>query len=240
MQNLRDRIVTAAYPLFAARGVRDVTEEAIQEAAGVTGAELAAEFPSPTAVAAACLVERERDWTIGVVEAGARARGATPEARLLAVFDVLEEWIQSDEEDATTFLDVLIRLGHDRRLGRADIEHLSGVRDVIASLAIEAGLREPAQFALSFHVLMKGSILSALEGDTLTGVQARELGRELIARHRPTRHAAHEVTTTDGTWFSELDFELEETRTSLQQPQGAPSMIDWEDSFEFERGGSEG
>lgn len=232
LQNLRERIVTAAYPLFAQRGVRDVTEQEIQEAAGVTGAELSAEFPSPTAVAAACLVERERDWTIAVVEAGVRARGRTPEERLLAVFDVLEEWIQSNEEGAATFLDVLIRLGHDRRLGRPDIEHLASVRAVITSLAIEAGLREPAQFALSFHVLMKASILSALEGDTLTGVQARELGRELIATHRPLAVLPHD-TGQFGAWFADHDFDLEETRLPSTRALGAPSMVDWEDEYQF-------
>jgi AcrR family transcriptional regulator len=245
--NLQDRIVHAAYPLFAERGLRDVTETQIQNAAGVTSAELAATFSSLNAVAAACLVEREREWTIAVVEAGARTRGATPEDRLLAVFDLLEEWFQSDTEDATTFLDALISLGREHRGGRANIGHLANVRSVITKLAREAELVDPERFALSFHVLMKGSILSALEGDTLTGVRARDMGRELIAAHRrshtmarPTprggtaeRAAVRPPAGSDkagATWFGDLGFELEDTTTVTQRkPDPQSEVLDWLD-----------
>jgi AcrR family transcriptional regulator len=231
LQNPRDRIVTAAYPLFAERGVRDVTEAEIQEAAGVTAQELAAVFPSRTAVAAACLLQHERDLTMAVVEAGARARGATPEARLLAVFDVMEEWIQSEEQATTTFLDILLRLASDRGVSRPNTDqHAHSVPTMIASLAIEAGLREPEHFARSFHVLMKGSILSALEGDTLTGVQARELGRELIARHRPAaRDIAAEAALTGGTWFGDSSFDLEAAPGADFRRDPAYSLLDWDE-----------
>jgi AcrR family transcriptional regulator len=245
--NLQDRIVHAAYPLFAERGLHDVTETQIQNAAGVTHAELAATFSSLNAVAAACLVEREREWTIAVVEAGARTRGAAPEDRLLAVFDLLEEWFQSDTEDATTFLDALISLGREHREGGANIGHLANVRSVITKLAREAELVNPEGFALSFHVLMKGSILSALEGDTVTGVQAREMGRELIAAHRRS-HSMGRATAKGGTaeraavrppagsgrvgttWFGDLGFELDDTTAGTRRrPDPRSDVLDWLD-----------
>jgi AcrR family transcriptional regulator len=234
--NLQERIVAAAYPLFAERGLHDVTEAEIQEAAGVSEEELAAIFPSVNAVAAACLVQREREWTVTVIEAGARSRGATPEDRLLAVFDVLEESFQRDEDDATTFLDALIELDRERRAGNADRAHLANVRTAIAGLAREAQLVDPDRFALSFHVLMKGCILSALEGDTLTGVRAREMGRDLIAAHRRARTVATASSRAPvgadragSTWFGDLGFELNDTTAGERKRDSRTDVLDWVD-----------
>ncbi|MDQ1741421.1 MAG: hypothetical protein QOE53_3073 [Pseudonocardiales bacterium] len=80
MDELHQRIVSAAYPLFVHRGIRDVTLDDVQQAAGVTASELSREFPSRDAIAAECLALREQEWTVGVVEAGARARASSPEA----------------------------------------------------------------------------------------------------------------------------------------------------------------
>ncbi len=232
MQNLRERILCAAYPLFVERGYRGVSEESIQDAAGVTEQELTSAFPSKESLAAACVVYREREWTIAVTEAAARSRGRDPESRLLAVFDVLEEWFQSDEDEAAPFLEVLIDLGRDNRMGRPDTAHLAHVREALARLGRDAGLEEPEAFALSFHVLLKGCILSALEGDTLAGVRAREMGRELIVRHRSPRDLAHEASRVPGsTWFGDPAFDLYEA--DGPRPIGS-AVLDWYDELEFQ------
>ncbi|WP_246124545.1 hypothetical protein [Nocardia bhagyanarayanae] len=44
---------------------------------------------------------------------------------------------------------------------------------------------EPDEFARSWHILMKGSIVSAAEGDRQAARRAREMARALIAAHRP-------------------------------------------------------
>ncbi|WP_210480968.1 TetR/AcrR family transcriptional regulator [Naasia sp. SYSU D00948] len=230
MLNPRERILSAAYPLFAERGLRGVSEESIREAAGVTQQELTSAFPSTEALAAACVVYREREWTIAVTEAAARSRGTDPESRLLAVFDVLEEWFQSEEEEAIPFLEVLIDLGRDNRQGRPDVAHLAHVRAALARLGREASLREPEAFALSFHVLLKACILSALEGDTLGGVRARELGRELIVRHRQVPREP--VATPGATWFGDPSFDLYESEGP--RPVAATSFLDWYDDASFE------
>ncbi|HEU0246976.1 MAG TPA: hypothetical protein VFR38_07800 [Gaiellaceae bacterium] len=57
------------------------------------------------------------------------------------------------------------------------------IRSVVAQLAEEAGVREPASFARSWHILMKGSIVSADEGDVLAARRAREMGEDLLDKH---------------------------------------------------------
>ena len=60
----------------------------------------------------------------GFVEAGARARGKTPEERLLAIFDVFDDWFASPEFDTCSFINVLLEMGPQHELGRASIRHL--------------------------------------------------------------------------------------------------------------------
>ena len=70
------------------------------------------------------------------------------------------------------------------RVGGASAVYLANIRSFICELATEAGLREPEQFAHSWHILMKGSIVAAGEGDTDAATRAQAMGRLLIAQHR--------------------------------------------------------
>jgi hypothetical protein len=53
-------------------------------------------------------------------------------------------------------------------------------------MAEEAGLREPHEFALSWHILMKGSIIAAIEGDTDAAVRAKTMAQHLVEQFRLT------------------------------------------------------
>ena len=180
----RERILSAAYELFTHHALHELTAVHVQEAAGVTEAEFVEEFSSVDALAEECLKRRERDWTIGIVRAGARARAEHPEGRLLAIFDVFDEWFHRDDYEACTFVNVLLEMGKDSSLGRASMEHLAYIRSLIADLAQEAGLRDPEEFAFSWHILMKGAIINAVEGDDKAALRAQAMGRDLIRRHR--------------------------------------------------------
>ena len=52
-------------------------------------------------------------------------------------------------------------------------------------LADEAGLNDTDAFARSWHILMKGAIISAAEGDLDAAQQAKAMARQLLERHRP-------------------------------------------------------
>jgi hypothetical protein len=133
-----------------------------------------------------CLERREAEWTIGVVEAGARARGTTPEDRLLAIFDVFDDWFHRDDYEACTFVNVLLEMGREHPLGRASCEHLEHIRRLIGALAMEANLNRVSEFTFAWHILMKGSIVNAAEGDADAALRAKSMARDLVARHRPT------------------------------------------------------
>ena len=182
--SLRERLTQAAYPLFARRGIKDVTLEEIECAAGVAGADFATVYSCRDEAAADFLARRSRDWTIGIIDAGARTRGTTPEQRLLAIFDVFDDWFHRDDFEACSFINVLIEMGAAHPLGKASIECLTHMRQVVTTLAEEANLREPAEFARSWHILMTGSIISATEGDVHAATRSKKMARTLIREHR--------------------------------------------------------
>jgi AcrR family transcriptional regulator len=180
----RERILETAYELFSKRGVHDVGVDEVIEHADVAKATLYRHFPSKDELVLAFLERREQLWTRDWVEAGARERGATPEERLLAIFDVFDGWFRSAEFEGCSFINILLEMTPNHELGRASIGYLANIRSMIRTLAEEACLSDPESFARSWHILMKGSIVSAAEGDRDAAQRAKALGRLLIAEHR--------------------------------------------------------
>jgi hypothetical protein len=82
-------------------------------------------------------------------------------------------------------LNTLLETGHRQPpITRACKAALQSLRSVISDLAEQAGLRDPDQFALSWHVLMHGAILSAEEGDLDAAKRAQTMARSLMGHYR--------------------------------------------------------
>jgi AcrR family transcriptional regulator len=180
----RERILDTAYGLFSRRAIRDVGIDEVIERAGVAKATLYRHFPSKDDLVIAFLERREELWTLSWVEAEARRRGTTPEEQLLAIFELFDEWFHRDDFEACSFINVLLEMGPAHRAGQASVRHLASIRSVVGRLAEEASLRDPESFARSLHILMKGSIVSAAEGDAEAAQRARSMARLLIEQHR--------------------------------------------------------
>ncbi|GAB3615773.1 TetR/AcrR family transcriptional regulator [Okibacterium endophyticum] len=179
-----ERILSTAYDLFSARAIRDVGVEELVKRSDVALATFYRHFPSKDHLVIAFLERREELWTHGTVEAGARSRGMTAEDQLLAIFDIFDEWFRRDDYEGCPFVNVLLEMGPGHPLTLASIEHLDHIRDVVENLAIEAGLTDTRVFARSWHILMKGSIVSAAEGDQDAAKLAASMAGDLIERHR--------------------------------------------------------
>jgi AcrR family transcriptional regulator len=180
----RERILESAYELFATRGIRGVGIDEVIERAGVAKATLYRHFRSKDDLALAFLETREERWTYGWVAAEARTRGSTPEEQLLAIFDAFDEWFRRDDFEACSFINVMLELGSKHVVGSASVDHLANIRAFVRSLAEEAGLRDSGTFAHSWHILMKGSIVAAAEGDVEAAQRAKSMARLLIEQHR--------------------------------------------------------
>jgi AcrR family transcriptional regulator len=181
----RERILSIAYALFTRRGIRAVGIDEVIGRSGVAKATMYRHFPSKNDLVLAVLARREQLWTLDLVEQQSRLRGNTPEEQLLAIFDVLHDWFQKREDfDGCSFIRVLIELGASHPAGQASIQYLDNIRSIVRQRAETAGLRDPDSFARSWHILMKGSIISAAEGDLEAAHRAQDMARTLIEQHR--------------------------------------------------------
>ncbi len=180
----RERILDASYELFSQRGIRAVGVNEVIERAGVATATLYRHFPSKDELVLAFLELREQRWTKDFIEAGAISRGSDPEQRLLAIFDVFDEWFHREDYEACSFINVMLEMGPLHSAGRASVVHLEQIRSIVRRLAEEASLRDTESLARSFHILMQGSIIAATEGDTQAAQRGKSMARSLIEQHR--------------------------------------------------------
>jgi AcrR family transcriptional regulator len=183
-QSGRDRILAAAYDLFSRKGVRAVGVDSVVEEAGVAKMTLYRNFNSKDDLAVAFLERREQLWTQGWLQAEVQQRGSTPAERLLAIFDIFGEWFERKDFEGCPFVSIMLELD-DRSdpVRRASVRHLANIRAFIAGLATAAGVEDADDFARQWHILMKGSIVSAAEGDSQAARRAQEMGR-LLLEHR--------------------------------------------------------
>jgi AcrR family transcriptional regulator len=179
----RDRILDAAYGLFSRSGVRAIGVDTITAEADVAKMTLYRNFASKNDLALAFLALREERWTKGWVQAEVLRRGATPAEQLLAVFEIFAEWFAREDFEGCAFITSLLEF-EDRAdpVHAACVTHLANIRAFVCQLATAAGVADPEWFAGQWHILMKGSIVAAHEGDTSAARKAREMGLLLLAR----------------------------------------------------------
>ena len=179
----RERILAASYELFAQRGIRDVGVAELISRAGVARATFYGHFTSKDELVLAFLEHCHQDLTVEQIIAECRKRSADPTAQLLAIFDVLDGWFRRDDFQACAFVSTMLEMGPTHPLGEASVSYLAQVRAFMRTLAQEAGLDQPDVFARSCHILTKGSIISAVEGDREAAVLAKRMAVSLISSH---------------------------------------------------------
>jgi AcrR family transcriptional regulator len=179
----RDRILDTAYDLFSQHGIRAVGVDRIVSESGVAKMSLYRHFPSKDALVLTFLQERERRWTNEWLRAEVEERADAPGERMLAIFDVFDEWFALEDFEGCSFINVLLEFD-DRasEVRQASAGYLRNIRSFVSGLARQAGAADPDALAHQWHILMKGSIVAAGEGDQLAGRRAREIGELLLER----------------------------------------------------------
>ncbi|HEX3975863.1 MAG TPA: helix-turn-helix domain-containing protein [Solirubrobacteraceae bacterium] len=185
MTVVRERLVTAAYELFARNGVQAVGVDAIIERSGVARQTLYRHFGSKQELVLAFLERREEVWTYGWLAAEVQRREPDPRRRLLTIFDVFDEWFRRPDFEGCSFINVMLEHpAADHPLHVAAAGYLARIRAFLQELAGDAGIADPASFAREWHILMKGSIVAAGEGDLDAARRAQRMGRSLLSQAR--------------------------------------------------------
>ncbi len=182
-----ERILDAAYELFCTRGVNIVGIDEIIATSGVARQTLYRRFRSKQELVLAVLDRREQLWTRGWLQAEVERRADDPDGRLLAIFEVFDGWFRRDDFEGCAFINVMIEHPDtDDPVRAACVGYLAGIREFLAQLATDARIVDPRNFARRWHILMKGSIVSAGEGDVDAALRARQIGTLVLEREPRT------------------------------------------------------
>jgi AcrR family transcriptional regulator len=182
----RARILDAAYELFSRNGIQSVGIDAVISRSGVARQTLYRHFASKQDLVLAFLERREQDWTRRWLEEEVRRRENDPGARLLVIFDVFDEWFRRSDFEGCSFINVMLEHPDPADpLHRASVSYLAGIRGFLEELVREAGIADAQDFARQWHILMKGSIVAAGEGDRDAARRAKQIGALLLEKARP-------------------------------------------------------
>ena len=181
LSSKREQLIQAALELFSITGYSAVGVNAIADRAGITKKTLYHHFKSKEELILAVLRyydERHRNSFMRSVE----AKAENPEDRLLAIFDILEEWFNSKNFSGCLFV---------RAMGEYPEEGTS-IRSVcqeskiltqryIQSLAEKAELQDADELAEQFMLLIEGAITMAqVNNSHLSAVRAKKAAKVLI------------------------------------------------------------
>jgi AcrR family transcriptional regulator len=181
----RERILATAYRLFCRHGIRAVGIDLIIAESGAAKMSIYRHFGSKDELVLAVLERRARRWSEDWLQVEVNRRATAGAERLLAIFDVFDEWVRRRDFEGCFFVNVLLAFD-DRRhpLYKASKRHLANIRSFLEDLAADAGVDDPAAFAHQWHILMKGSIVAACEGDRDAPRRAQAIGKLLLANAR--------------------------------------------------------
>ena len=185
----RERLINAAYGLFSRDGVSQVGIDTILAKSGCAKASLYSNFKTKIDLAIAFLDRREAVWTRGWLESEIKRRARTPEGRLLAIFDVFDGWFRKKSFEGCSFINVLLESREGSPVREAAAIHLAKIRAIVRGLAEEANLQEPEKFAQVWHMLMKGSIVSAGEGNRNAARDAKYAAQLMLKGWKRRREA---------------------------------------------------
>jgi len=178
----RDCLIDTALTLFNQGGYHATGIDQILAECGVAKMTLYKHFRSKDDLILAVLQRRDerwRQWFQGAVE----RRAATPRARLLAVFEALEEWFAQPDFRGCLFLGAAAEFPDPQDpIHAAAAAHHRHVLAYLRTLAAAAGARHAARLARELMLLVEGAIaVTQVNGPVGAAKQARRAAETLIA-----------------------------------------------------------
>lgn len=178
----RNRLVLAADDLFYGQGIAATSVDAVVAHAGLSKPTLYRYFPSKDLLVEAYLSRRDQQHR-AALEAVLARHPAGSTARLLAVFDWLEEWHASGVFRGCAFARAAAEID---RPGHPATHVILGrkvwLRSRLRGLAREAGLAAPVQLGDALMLLVEGATTTAfVEEDTGAARKARRVARALLS-----------------------------------------------------------
>jgi AcrR family transcriptional regulator len=177
----RERLLETAYDLFHRNTLNTVGVDRIVSEANVAKTTLYRHFGSKEDLAVSVLARHQDVWMTEWLEQTIARRGGSAADRLLAIFDAFDEWFERDEYEGCLFARALLETRDPANpVCDAAVTGLRNIRAIVRRLAEEAGVRDPAVFALQIQLLLLGSTVAAVAGELDAARRAREVARLML------------------------------------------------------------
>ena len=182
----RDHLVETAMKLFSRHGFRATGIDTVLAESGVAKKTLYNHFKSKDELIIAALQRRDEEFITVMREGVARLApgqdGDPRMARIMAFFDTVNEWAQSEGFSGCTFINASAE--YPRRedpIHVACANHKRLVVQFIEELISELRLADAHRVARQISLIVEGAIVTAHTTNDLTGVQlAKETTRQLL------------------------------------------------------------
>jgi AcrR family transcriptional regulator len=187
----RDALLDTAEALFARHGYRAVGIDAVLAAAGVAKMTLYKHFRSKEELIAAVLERRASTLAAGLAERIAAAP-EDPGARLLVVFDWLDQAVRSEEFHGCLFIKAASEYPAAEDLPRQAAEAFKeGCRQLLEGLCRELKAADPEGLARQLQLLFEGTLVVAfLQRTPRAAGDARRAAEALLTSAPRTAQAA--------------------------------------------------
>lgn len=175
---VRARILAAADALYYARGIHEVGMDAVREASGLSLKRIYSVFPSKADLVVAVLSGRRQEWDRDLAQA--LAVQPEPRGQLLAIFDFLRDWFESEDFRGCIFINSYGESGATSDPVRVVVRsQKSDFQRLVERLSLEAG--GTTRLARQLALLAEGAQTSAAIGhDPSWADDARAAAESLI------------------------------------------------------------
>jgi AcrR family transcriptional regulator len=155
----REQLIKTALRLFARHGYRATGIDTILAEAGVAKMTLYHHFKSKDELIVAALRRRDAEWRQWFMDRVSK-RATTPRGRLLAVFDVLEEWFREREYHGCSFGQAATEFRDPRHaVHKMASEHKQQLLGYFRELAAAAGVKHSELLAQQIGLLVEGAVI---------------------------------------------------------------------------------
>ena len=156
----RDQLIDTALRLFAKNGYHATGIDTILAEAGVAKMTLYHHFKSKDDLILAALRRRDEEWRAWF-QRQVEERASTPARRLVALFDVLEDWFAQKQYHGCSFSRAASEYRDPRHaVHELAAEHKRILHHYIRDLAADAGAKEPSALADQLSLLIDGALIN--------------------------------------------------------------------------------
>ncbi len=186
----REDLLETALSLFTRNGYHATGIDRILAESGVAKMTLYNHFESKDELILAALRLRDERFREGFTKEVER-RGRTQRDRLLAVFDILEDWYQEDDFQGCAFLKAAGEFSAvSHPIHAAAVEHTRHLEGYLAGLARDAGAAEPERLGRQLLLLVFGATTFAQVTRSADAARtARAAAEALLALDAPALDA---------------------------------------------------